>query len=219
MEKTKEIRWFMPAGTITPPEWFDKLDFNTRFNGVEYYLSLQPEGLEAKVVDQNLRLKQRVEQASLDGLTEKAWGYGLNFISWKFALADHESLSRVTGNSDHYWWPVHKKRRTAQFGEVNGSFAIRPASEKLDCGCRVSFSEIEVCGSMWDTLSFEFYGSNCLKPAPDLLHEILGDRELHQKDSMGYAQFLDKLVDKYRTSLYSDSQVLPANEVVGEIGT
>ncbi len=217
MEKTKEIRWFFPRAAFTPLDWYDQLNFPTEEEGREFYLCLRPEGLEAKINGGKLRLKQRVGTWSNDCLGDQLWGHCLNFISWKFDLQeDGGAYQQILRNADAHWWPVHKKRRTAQVGIEGNETVIRPSGEKLEAGCRISYTQLEVGGASWDTVCFEFYGTSCITLEPSLVRKIVGEREFYIRDSMGYAQFLDEMVDKNRKHLYSEDHVLPMPSAFSE---
>lgn len=211
MEKTKEIRWFYPSDEFRNLNWFDTLEFDTYSESREHYLCLNPEGLEAKIRDRTLRLKQRVGTWSNNCLSENVWGHCLNFISWELDLdASDKTYQQILGDSDQHWWVVEKKRRAAQISQDGDRTIIRPASEELSYGCRVNHTKLEVCGSSWDTVCFEFYGTKCISLDQSLVQEIMGEFDYTLKHSMGYAKFLDEMVDKQRTSLYADDHVLPA---------
>lgn len=191
MLKTKEIRWFFKNEHKHIQAWFDSQEVNSLDKREDIYLNLKNSSIGIKLRNGNIEIKQCVENRSKGCLTPKVWGCFEKYLKWSFPSYENSLLySAISQGAFEEWITVKKQRYVLNIGELNGKIQFLPIQHRLKSGCQVEFTQLEVHKEQWFTFGIEWFGASYIEINPDIFTTILGDKELHLKDSKSYMAFL-----------------------------
>ena len=198
MFKTKEIRWFFPNQDQAIAKWFEENGYlfeNTEAR-IDYYLPLkEKEDIGIKLRDNNIEIKHRTARSEKSKLVSGAKGYFEKYIKWSFSSAENNSLvQEITEEEKYDWLPVKKERIGFKLTEAsNGELKRVKLEDFPDFGCQIEYTRIKIKDDIAYTFALEWFGDKELKIDLSIIKEIIGENRLRSIDSMGYAEFLNKL--------------------------
>lgn len=203
MYPTAEVRWFY-TGPI-PPEteaWFQQGagDVTREPPRTDRYLRLpNTDGLNVKLREGRLEVKQRVGQATLVPFHDRVAGSVEQWRKWSFELVEPASAPSSIASTDPSWIAVRKERRLRTYQAKDGEVVVaRGAPDSPAEGCELELTRIQAAGQAWWTLAFEAFGDESILQEELLLvarHVFSVDRPplLQAGDSYGYAAWLTNI--------------------------
>lgn len=197
MYKSKEIRWFSHTENEAIGKWFEENGFsfenaNTR---TDYYLPLKDQDdIGIKLREGNIEIKQRTSRSPKEKLAKSVKGYFEHYIKWSFTSAEEDPLfQEIIEEEKYHWLAVRKERIGFKLKEnKNGSIIRVKMDEYLEYGCQVEYTRLKIKGELWYTLGLEWFGDKEFEFDFSVLKKMFGDQQLKGKNSMGYAEFLDR---------------------------
>lgn len=202
MYPTAEVRWFLP-GPVPPAveAWFRRgpRDVEQQPRRTDHYLHLPgSEGLNIKLREGLIEVKQRVGETALTPLHERVTGIVERWRKWSFDLAQPDGARRHVVPASP-WIAVQKRRRLRTYQVKIPEDVVAPSTtEPPTQGCEVELTQIDALGQTWWTVAFEAFGEETALRENLLLvaRHVLGADEppsLQASDSRGYAAWLARL--------------------------
>ncbi len=202
MQRTKEMRWFLPHEVPELNRWLDRCPKSTVEQRTDYYLELHSDDIGIKIRQGNIEIKKRTSQRSRGCLNDTIWGCYDHFEKWSFEGDTKDAaFLEVVDDRCAEWVPVSKSRKLVQL--TQGHEAIMPTTlnRNVDYGCQVEYAEIEVYGERWYTVGLEWFGNECMELDARTITNMFGNTKLHMTQSHGYPSFLAKLGKGQRNKL------------------
>jgi hypothetical protein len=192
---TDEVRWFRPGGAPDAVlAWFAGLPGPAGDERrVDEYLELP------QIASLGIKLRRGLLEVKRLRLAhgEAAWrgfaGRPARWEKWSFRLTEDDGAART-------WTPVEKWRRQRTL-RVGGDGAVAPVApgERVDRGCSVEVTRLDVRATRWWSLGFEATGEEAdlrrtLDHAVDYVAGTGPPFELAAADSLDYPAWLSKLL-------------------------
>ena len=203
MGATAEVRWFYPGDV---PEavsaWFDALPGElTEEQRTDHYLRPTDGALGLKWREGQLEIKRRDAEGERAGITEHVAGRLERWRKWSFDAAERTSEERA------YWIGVAKTRWKRRY-RVGADGHVTPyaGTDRLEDGCDVEVTAINVQGDTWWSVCLEAFGNeaalqNTLMQTAQHVFRITAPPVLEEAQSKGYAAWL---LESVRQSAFSD---------------
>lgn len=197
MFKSREIRWFTQTEDSAISKWFARngQTFANTESRTDFYLPLPgKEDIGIKLREGNIEIKQRINQPEKGKISASAEGYFEDYIKWSFSTADEDELSREIIQKNRYeWLKVRKERMGFKLQETEeAKTSMVNISEYIPYGCQVEYTRISLNKKTWYSFGLEWFGPKIIKVEPGFIEEILGNSLFKPKESMGYAELLNK---------------------------
>ncbi|MGA8855351.1 MAG: hypothetical protein WB492_14350 [Christiangramia sp.] len=197
MFKSKEIRWFSNTEDQGISKWFEENGyiFENSEPRTDYYLPLKDqEDLGIKLREGNIEIKQRMSRSEKEKLVKRVKGYFEHYIKWSFTSTEEDILIQEINEEEKYkWLAVRKERIGYKLKEnQNGSIIRIKMDEYPDYGCQVEYTRLKIKDELWYTLALEWFGDKELQFDLSILNQMLDQNQLKAKNSMGYAEFLNR---------------------------
>jgi len=212
MYPTAEVRWFI-RGTI-PPEvdaWFRRGPGRVNKEPVrtDRYLQLRgSEGLNVKMREGLIEIKQRVGPVDVVRFHERVRGLVEQWRKWRFQLAGPDAARSET---DAFSWVAVRKDRRLRTYRVTGEkeVVVLSDAEVPASGCELELTAVRMAGRAWWTVALEAFGDtsalrdNLFFTAQHVFH---GDDTPAFKaaDSRGYAAWLDVMAGQEDKGSWED---------------
>ena len=204
MYPTAEVRWFLQG----PVPHDVKAWFQRRTGSVEqepprvdrYLRLLGSEGLNVKLREGRIEIKQRVGQASVMRFHERVSGLVETWRKWSFEIAEPGGSRSETAPPGSSWIGVRKERRLRAYRVENGEDVVAwigPGSPRE--GCELELTRVRAAGQVWWTVAFEAFGDESTLRENLLLvvRNVLSADEpplLPGSNTCGYAAWLSSLI-------------------------
>lgn len=195
--KTREVRWFLKESLPGAARWFAKLPPTscTRESREDIYLVLPGRtDLGIKFRENRLELKYRLGNSTAKEIVPGITGV---FESWEklsFPSTPEVAASVLPEGSSASRIPV-LKRRTATLIETAGDpVTYNPLGTPVAAAIQLEYTELQVLGASWHTLGLEWPADKDFAFPARLFSDLVGCARFEVNTSMGYPEFLKRIV-------------------------
>jgi hypothetical protein len=200
---TTEVRWFYCGALPTSVErWFERGrgDAKLELPRVDHYLRPRgSDGLNIKVREGRLEIKQRVREGTETQFSENVVGAVEHWQKWGFDLVGTEADS--LGPIPSPAWVAVRKERSIRTYALDGRPAPAPP-DPVDAtvACEWELTRVEVCGEIWWTTALEAFGDEtrqreAMLSVAKLVFGLADQPPLRIEHSRGYSAWLDRLTE------------------------
>ncbi len=203
MYPTAEVRWFF-QGSVPPDveAWFERSAGSVvqEQARTDRYLRLpDSEGLNVKLREGRIEIKQRVGEVRAVRFHERVMGVVEGWRKWRFELAKPGSSRVQAASPASSWLSIRKERRIRTYHVEKGEDVVaRSGPEPAATSCELELGQVRATGQIWWTLAFEAFGDESTLRENLLLvarHVVSMDEppSLPVSNSRGYAAWLISL--------------------------
>lgn len=195
--KTREVRWFFKQPVPEAGRWFEKLPQTsyTLESREDIYLVLPGRAdLGIKFRENRLELKYRRGNSTTEEIAPGVTGV---FESWEklgFPSVSEMAASVLPEGSSASRIPVQKRRTATLIETAGGTVAFNPLGTPVKAGVQFEYTELQVLGASWYTLGLEWPGHSGFAFPAGLISDLPGSLKVEVNTSMGYPEFLQRLV-------------------------
>lgn len=201
MFPSTEVRWFIKGAL---PEkvsaWFEFFDPEPQDPRQDYYLNTRESvkyGI--KLREENIQIKTQIADLGLFAVLQDIEGQMAKYEKWSFPVTSNEEWASLIERPD-VWVPVKKMRQMIRF-TLEGGFPDKiEMEERVENGCEVELSTLEVIDKAYWSLAFEAFGKTADVNLEKTLSHIFESRScplsLSKERSFGYAQLIYDLEDQ-----------------------
>lgn len=197
--RTREVRWFLNHPCLEIGRWFEELPSAcyTRESREDSYLVLPGiRDLGIKFREDRLELKYRLGEPRSGEIAPGILGY---FESWEKLglLSNLETRAfELQAGSEAHRIPALKQRVATQIVEAGSGEKFYPLGAPVTKGVQLEYTRLQVLGSDWYTVGLEWPDMQGISLPARLLSGVLPAPLLELKSSMGYPEFLHRLLSQ-----------------------
>lgn len=194
MFSSTEVRWFFEGPY--PEEvtlWFEEFDPVSQAPRTDYYLSNTDNArMGIKLREGQIQIKCMMADLGVHYYANAA-GKVARYEKWSFPVVSNEEWSALVVRPD-VWIPVIKERKMLRF-TLGGGFPDRIGmDERVEEGCEVELSQIEIMDKTFWSLAFEAFGPsaeiNLEKTTRDIFESKTAPIFFDEENSLGYARLI-----------------------------
>lgn len=195
--RTREVRWFVNKPVLEVPGWFEKLPSTafTRESREDIYLVLPDRtDLGVKFREDRLELKYRLGDPQSGVIAPGISGY---FETWEklgFQSTREVSSAELPDIGKALRLPVKKCRWATKIEQTDTGVKYHPVGTKVKHSVQLEYTELQVFGSDWYSIGLEWPDMPEISLPVRLLSGILTSTVFDLKSSMGYPEFLQKML-------------------------
>ncbi len=195
--RTREVRWFLNRPIPEAAHWFGPLPpgAHTRESREDVYLVLPDRNdIGVKFRENKLELKYRLKA---HGPQEVLPGIRGSLESWEklgFPSTPNSTASNLPEGSRATRVPVLKQRLASILEQTDAGAVFHSLGTPVLAGVQFEYTKLEVLGSDWYTLGLEWPEDNEVALPTALLSDLLAPCGLAADSSMGYPEFLQRVV-------------------------
>ena len=160
-----ELRWFSPGGL--PAEmvaWFDR-EKASHESRTDTYVALSGTNVVGvKVRSGKLEVKAITKGPHEVRLPDNVIGRSEHWIKWSFDLDGESDFAVAVRDSDPVI-DVMKERRLVKYASSRDGLERVPVDRRIEAGCNVELTALQVSTRHWWTFGFEAYGEGGLDEA------------------------------------------------------
>lgn len=195
MTPSTEVRWFFEA-TIpkSVSDWFDLFHAEEEDPRTDYYLNHTGTArLGIKLREENIQIKTHIANLALPELMEIVEGQVAKYEKWNFPVISNEEWSTLIQRPE-VWIPVKKMRKMMLFTLEGGYPDPVDMEERLEEGCEVELSQVEVMDKPYWSIAFEAFGQasdiNLQKTVQEIFETHSCPASFTKEKSFGYARLI-----------------------------
>ena len=194
---TGEVRWFLNRPIPEARRWFETLPPTsyTRESRTDIYLVLPGRSdLGVKFRENRLELKYRLGEHLAKEIAPGIIGCLESWEKLGFPSSQEITSSLLPGDSRTVRVPVLKRRLVTVIETTGTQTTFHPLGKPGAAGVQFEYTELQVLGSDWYTLGMEWPENKSITLPAGLLSDLLVGSVLEAPTSMGYPEFLQRMV-------------------------
>ena len=195
MYHSKEIRWFFDKENTRLTQWFElrALQLKNAVTRQDYYhIPSLSEFLGIKLREGRLEVKQRTAGSYEENLLSGVKGQIEEWIKWSFKVneVDEEMEKILSESRSGSWLKVQKARILVKVAtNTKGEVQYFGESDKLERGCQLEYSILQVLGKTCYSFGLEWFGKPWFVWDDPNLSDLIGS-EFKSAVSQSYPAFL-----------------------------
>jgi hypothetical protein len=195
--RTREVRWFLNRPIPGVSQWFETLPqaSYTRESREDVYLVLAGrKGLGVKFRENRLELKYRLGASRLQEVAPGIRGAMETWEKLGFPATPEIASSILPEDSTATRVAVLKERMATIIETTSARPTFQPLGIPVEAGVQFEYTRLQILGSKWYTLGLEWAGDKGTVLPSELLSHLLAESGLEVKASMGYPEFLGRIL-------------------------
>lgn len=194
MFSSTEVRWFFNESLPEAvSDWFDLFDPVIQPPRTDYYLKNTDNArMGIKLREGQIQIKCLVAKKGVQYYAN-AVGKVSQYEKWSFPVVSNEEWSALVARPD-VWIPTKKERKMLRY-TLGGGFPDRiEMDERIQEGCEVELSKIELIDKTYWSLAFEAFGPSAEMNLEKTTREIFESKTspifFDEENSLGYARLI-----------------------------